>query len=182
MDRKEAKLQKKKLLGIGYRYLLAVLLSLSNLYLFYLIFTPLTVFPSYFLLKLIYPAVLAGNVILINDFVILLNGACIAGSAYLLLALLNLTTPGLKALKRLGIFFLGAAALLLFNIVRIFVFTILFVNGVAFYDLMHTLVWYVLSVLVVVMIWLYTIRKFRIVGIPIFSDIMYLRSLIKKRR
>jgi hypothetical protein len=181
MDRKEARLQKKRLWGMGYRYLLAVLLSLSNLFLFYLVFTPLTVFPSYFLLKLIYPAVLSGNVILINDFVILLNGACIAGSAYLLLALLNLTTPGMKPLKRLGIFFLGAAALLLFNIVRIFVFTILLVNGVAFYDLMHTLVWYVLSVLVVVMIWLYTIRKFRIAGIPIFSDIMYLKSLTKKK-
>jgi hypothetical protein len=131
---------------------------------------------------LIYPAILAGsNAILINDFVILLNGACIAGSAYLLLALLNLTTPGLRVLKRLGIFFLGAAALLLFNILRIFVFTILFVNGFVFYDLMHMLVWYVLSVLVVVIIWLYSIKKFRIIGIPLASDIMYLNDLIRKR-
>lgn len=181
MDRKGAKLQKKRLWGIGYRYLLAVLLSLSNLYLFYLVFTPLTVYPSYFLLKLIYPAALSGSVILINDFVILLNGACIAGSAYLLLALLNLTTPGLRPLKRLGMFFFGASVLLLFNIVRIFVFTVLLVNGVAFYDFMHVLVWYVLSVLVVVMIWLYSIKKSRIVGIPVFSDIMYLKSLIRKR-
>jgi len=182
MDRKEAAAQKNRIFGLVYRYLLAVLFSLSKLSLFYFIFTPLTVYSSYFLLSLVYPAMLEGNAILINDVVILLNEACIAGSAYFLLALLNLTTPGIKALKRVGIFLYGASILLVFNIIRIFLLSIALVSGVVFYDVLHILIWYVFSVLVVVMIWLFSIKRFKIVGIPILSDIIYLKNLIKRRR
>ena len=168
--------------GIFMRYIIALLISLNSLYIFYLIFTPLTVLPSYYLLTIFYNAAINGNVIFINNIIILLNEACIAGSAYFLLAVLNLATYGIKPLERLRIFIFDASLLLLFNILRIVMFSYALVSGFAFFDAMHIIVWYGLSILVVVLIWLWTIKLFRIKAIPVLSDFAALRKLLKPER
>jgi len=181
MDRKGARLSRNRVLGIVFRYLLSLILSLDSLFIFYFVLTPLTVYFSYFLLSIFYQVMMQGSALLINDSVILLNEACIAGSAYFLLALLNLTTPGIKTVQRMRIFLFGASILFAFNLLRILVFSALFVNGFALFDLLHLFVWNVLSVLVVVMIWLISVNRFRLKGIPVISDLIYLRSFIRKR-
>ena len=84
------------------RYLILVLVAIPNLWLFYLIFTPLTAYPVYWLLSLPYDAsILSNNIILINQAIsIELVEACIAGAAYYLLLILNLSTPKIKIKKR----------------------------------------------------------------------------------
>lgn len=169
----------KEITGIFLRYIIALLISLDSLYIFYLIFTPLTVLPSYSVIHLFYNASVKGNAIFISNFIILLNEACIAGSAYFLLALLNLASYGIKPLKRLKIFVFDASLLLLFNIARIVLFSYAMVSGFAFFDAMHIIVWYGLSILVVVLIWLWTIKLFRIKAIPVLSDFAALRKLLR---
>src|SRR3989344_7597476 len=80
------------------RYIILLGLSFPGLILFYKIFTPLTVYPVYFILSLFYDAVLlTKTTILIEGLVpIEIIGACIAGSAYSLLLILNLSTPNIN--------------------------------------------------------------------------------------
>jgi len=173
---------KKRIRGLLLRYIIAILISLNSFFIFYLIFTPLTLWPSYALLGIFYTAAVNGNAILIDGNVFLLNEACIAGSAYFLLTLLNLTTPNLRFLRRLKIFLFDASLLLVFNIIRVVSLSCALMSGFAFFDAMHILIWYVLSVLIVVAIWLLTIKIFKIRGIPILSDIAFLGKLIRKNK
>ena len=80
----------KKAIFIILRYLILLILLLI-FYLIYKIFTPLTVYSVSFLLKLIYPIIVSGTQILINNIITIdIVPACVAGSAYLLLLILNL--------------------------------------------------------------------------------------------
>jgi hypothetical protein len=184
MEKKRAGIGKIKnrIYGLLARYILTFLISLNSLFIFYFVFTPLTLWPAYFLLSLFYQASVAGNAILINGNVFLLNEACIAGSAYFLLAILNLTTPGIKSLKRARIFLFDSLLLLAFNIVRIFGLSAALLAGFVFFDFLHVLIWYALSILVVVAIWLLTVKIFRIKDIPILGDLIFLKNLAKIKR
>ena len=51
----------KELIDIVFRYLLILLLAIGNLAIFYLIFTPLTVYPVFWLLKIFYTISINGN-------------------------------------------------------------------------------------------------------------------------
>lgn len=162
------------------RYIIALIIALPNLFLFYFIFTPLTIYPVFFLLSLIYNISLFGNILLINSFKITLVEACIAGSAYYLLIALNLTTP-MQAKKRIYSLIFLLFTFLLVNIVRIFLFTVLLLNSFSLFNLTHLFFWYVLSTLIVVVIWLINIKLFNIKEIPVYSDLNYIVKLIKKR-
>lgn len=142
---------------------------------FYLVFKPLTVFPVFFILKLFYEASLNGitSLIIANQEIIFID-ACIAGSAYLLLLLLNVLTRGIGFGKRVLLFLLDSAILLVLNILRLVLLIVLLVNGLTVFDFTHKLFWYVLSTVFVVAIWFLSVKIFKIKAIPFISDVNFL--------
>ena len=174
------KIDKIFLIFLRYLVLLGLIFSLP---LIYLIFTPLTLYPVVGLLSLIYGQVL------VNQHVIAIAGksfielvpACIAGSAYLLLLMLNLSVP-MKLKQRIYTILFSFGTLLVLNILRIFILSIMYHSGNTFFDITHKLFWYWLSTFFVVGIWFLMVKIFSIKQIPVYSDVKYfLRSIRKKK-
>ena len=158
--------------NIAVRYLILVAVAIPNLWIFYFIFTPLTIYPVLFLLNLFYQAELAGNTITIAGCAsIEIIKSCIAGSAYYLLLVLNLSVPKIKLNKRLKMISLSFLVLLSFNILRIFLLSLLYISGNSLFDFTHWFFWYFLSTIFVVAIWFAEVRLFKINKIPVYSDI-----------
>jgi exosortase/archaeosortase family protein len=160
------------------RYFILLLVAIPNLWIFYLIFTPITIYPVYLLFNLFFDATLSGNIITIGRFSIELVDACIAGSAYYLLLILNLSTPKIK--KRMKIILLSFIPLLIINILRIFLLGTAFVSGYLWFDVTHKLFWYFGSIIFVIGIWFTEVKLFKIKEIPIYSDIKFLYSNLRK--
>lgn len=175
---------KKKSLKINHlhsiiiRYLILVAVAIPNLFLFYAIFTPLTVYPAYFLSKLFFYATLIGNnIILINNSVpIELIKSCIAGAAYYLLLILNLSIPNIKLKKRLIMIGISFLTLLILNIIRIVSLAGVYISDNAIFDVTHEVFWYALSTVFVIGIWFAEVKVFHIKDIPVYSDIKFLFS------
>ena len=161
------------------RYIILLGLSFPGLILFYKIFTPLTVYPVYFILSLFYDAVLlTKTTILIEGLVpIEIIGACIAGSAYSLLLILNLSTPNINLSKRVNAILFSFLAFLILNILRIVVLSIMAISGSSFFNVAHELFWYGLSTLIVVLIWFSEVKLFDIKKIPLYSDLKTIYKL-----
>ncbi len=173
---------KKRLTNIFVRYFLLILFALPNFYILYFIFTPLTVYPIYFLLKTFFDATLMQNIILIGEFPIELIPACIAGSAYYLLLILNLSIPEIKIQKRIKMILFSFGILLFLNILRIFLLSLLFMSGTSLFDITHKLFWYLGSTVFVVGIWFAEVKLFKIKQIPFYSDIVFLYKKIKSKK
>jgi exosortase/archaeosortase family protein len=172
---------KDKAFLIPIRYIILLFLMFS-LPLIYLIFTPLTVLLSSFLLKIFYSISVNNNIITINNSTkIEIISACVAGSAYLFLLILNLSTS-MQLKKRINTILSSFSLLLLLNIIRIFFLSILYHEENPLFDFTHKLFWYVLSTLFVVFIWFFTVKLFKIREIPVYSDVLYLIEIIKKKR
>lgn len=172
---------KEEVWSIFLRYFILLLVAIPNLFLFYFIFTPLTIYPTYFLLNLFYDAVLVNNVILLNlSLPIELIPACIAGSAYYLLLILNLSTPKIKIKKRIKMIAISFLALLILNIFRLFLLSVLAFSNSPLFDLTHKLFWYLISVVFVIGIWIFQIRKYKINEIPLYSDLKFLYKNLTK--
>ncbi len=174
---------KKEFLNIFSRYIILILVAIPNLWLFYLIFTPLTSYPIYWLLKIFYDAsIIGGNIIIINKSIpIELISACIAGSAYYLLLILNLSTPEIKLRKRIRMLLIAFASFLIVNILRIFILSVMAVSGSNFFGIIHIFFWYALSTIFIVLIWFTEVKAFKIKGIPFYSDIKFLYKKIEMR-
>ncbi len=164
------------------RYLILLILPFSGLYLFYLIFTPLTIYPVFFVIKLWYHnAVLLGtNTIFFKGYYAKIIAACIAGAAYYLLVILNLTTPMPFAKRFKSLAFILISFLIL-NIVRILVFARLFDIGFNYFDLTHQLTWYFGSTIMVVAIWFTNVFLFQIKEIPLYTDIVSIVQDIRSK-
>jgi exosortase/archaeosortase family protein len=165
------------------RYTLLLILAIPNLFLFYWIFSPLTIYPSYFLFNLFFDASLLGEIILIRNISFSIVGACIAGSAYYLLLILNLSIPNIPLKKRIKQVILSFSLFLLINILRIFLLGIIYLQGKGFFDITHKIFWYGLSTLFVVGIWIFEVKFFKTKEIPIYSDFLFIykkSSLHKK--
>lgn len=168
------------------RYSILILMGMSNNLLFYMLFTPLTIYPVYFLLKIFFNVSLMSNILFINNLSIGIIDSCIAGSAYYLLLILNLSTPNIKLKKRISLLLFSFFSLLIINIIRIFSLSIIFVFGFSFFDITHKLFWYIGSIFFVILIWFGLLRLFKIKEIPFYSDIIsllnYSRKKIKKTK
>ncbi|MEK6878531.1 MAG: pacearchaeosortase, partial [Nanoarchaeota archaeon] len=117
------------------RYLTLVALGLGNLYLFYAIFTPLTVYPVSWILNLFYNAFLLNETTInLNGLVISIIPACVAGAAYYLLLCLNMTTP-MKINKRIKSILFLFSSFLAVNILRMIVFSIIYINGFEYFNI-----------------------------------------------
>lgn len=172
---------KKRIIDIFTRYFIMVLAAVSGLWIFYTIFTPLTVYPTYFLLNLFFESSLSGNIITVsNIFPIEIVKACVAGSAYYLLLILNLSTPGILLKKRLKIIGESFLALLIINILRIFFLSIMHVSGSGLFDVTHKIFWYFANIFFILGIWFFMVRSFKLKEIPFYSDIKFFFDLRKK--
>jgi len=169
------------IMDIVSRYFILIICGILSTTIFYFLFTFVTIYPVYYLLKIFFDVSISSNTMLINNsFPIDLIGPCIAASAYYLLLILNLSTPNIKIGKRMGVLFFSFLALLLVNILRIFSLSVLFVNGVSFFDFAHKAFWYVGSVIFVVGIWFLSVKLFKIEDVPFYSDIAFLFNHSRK--
>ncbi len=172
----------KDLLSLCVRYLILIITGIPNFWLFYFLFTPLTVYASYFLFKLFYQnTLLMSNIILVNSIPIEIIDACVAGSAYYLLLIFNLSIPNIKIKKRLLLLLFSFSLFFIVNIIRIIVSSALLVSGAIWFDFAHRLFWYIGSIVFVVGIWFFSVKLFKIKEIPFYTDIKNLFSLAKKK-
>lgn len=187
------------------RCLLLLFLGIAGLFFIYLIVTPLTLYPVYFFLDLQHGASLqssgtsrtcdiATNFLSLDPIVSLacikttiyfkgyyatLVPACIAGSAFYLLLILNLTTLMDRKKRIKSIFFLLGSFLLL-NVIRIIIFANIYVSkGFDFFDVAHRATWYFGSTVLVILLWFVNVYLFKIKSVPIYSEIKNLFSEIK---
>jgi len=169
----------KEIYFILLRYLSCLFVSFNGLFIFYFIFTPLTLYSVYFLIKIFYPtAIIQNTQIIFNNSNIKLIGACIAGSAYFLLYILNFTTP-MNLKKRVLSLLYSFFLFFIINVLRIFIFSILFTNNFSLFNILHMVVWYGLSGIIVFIVWILTIKKFKVKNIPVYTDIKKLITNLK---
>jgi len=175
--------KKKSFLDIVIRYIILIAVAFPGLLIFYKIFTPLTVYSVHFIFSLFYNSSITSSTdLLVNNVPIELIRACIAGSAYYLLLILNLSIPGIKPLKRVKAILFSFITFLVLNIIRILVLAFLAVSGSSYFDVTHILFWYGLSTIIIVGIWFVEVKIFDIKNIPFYSDLSFLyRSSILKR-
>lgn len=177
------KKKSKSFLNIFLRYFILILVAIPNLWLFYKILTPLTIYPTYFLLNLFFDVSLKGIVMSFpNNLSIKIIEACIAGSAYYLLLIINLSIPAIKLPKRLKLILISFVSLLIINIVRIVFLSSILVTGISWFDVAHKVLWYVGSIIFVLVIWFLEVKYFNIKAIPFYSDLkfIYKNSALKK--
>ena len=182
MKKRTKEIKKRSIFLIPIRYL-ALLILMFSTPIIYSIFFPLTLYPVVFLLKIFTNVSLEANNMLIlgNNTFIQIVPACIAASAYLLLLMLNLAVP-MKGKIRIYSILLSFSILLILNILRIIVLSLLYQNNFIFFDFTHKLFWYGLSTIFVVAIWFSIVKIFKIKGIPIYSDLKFIYTQIKKKK
>lgn len=165
------------------RYIIILLLSIGNLFLFYFTFTPLTLYPVYYLLSLFYDTALSGTTILLESLPIEIIPACVAGAAYFFLIILNLSTP-MNIRKRFYSIAYTLIAFLILNIIRIFIFSVLALNNFSYFDIAHAFTWYFGSTLLLLIIWFSNVKLFKIKEIPIYTDLrnLYLQTKPKGKK
>lgn len=172
-----------KIYDLVIRYAILLVVAIPNLFLFYWIFSPLTIYPSYFLFNLFFNASLFGEKIIIGNVSFAIIGACIAGSAYYLLLILNLSIPNVSIKERTKRILLAFSLFLIINILRVFLLGVIYLKGFDFFDITHKIFWYLLSTLFIVAIWIFEVKFFKIKEIPVYSDLLFLykqSSLYKK--
>jgi len=161
------------------RYLFILLVGLFGFYYIYSFFTPLTLYPSYYIIRLFYPdALLSGTEIFVGAKHLTIIPACIAGAAYYLLFALNLSTP-MSTLRRIKSILFIILVFLILNILRIAIFAKMYIESSIFFDFAHLSVWYIGSTFLVVAIWFINVKLFDIKDTPIYSDFKSIYSYIK---
>jgi len=153
------------------RYLILIFLGLGNLTAFYFVFTPLTVAPVFWVISLFDGGakLLEGNLLYFSGYYAEIIPACIAGAAYYLLLILNLTTP-MELKKRMHSILLLFGMFLTLNILRILIFSYLLVFGYEVFDFAHRFTWYFGSTALVILIWFGNVWMLKIKEIPVYSD------------
>lgn len=169
----------KKILEILIRYSLAVFFAI-NLPFFYLIFRPITFYLFSLILSFFYKISIEGNFIFFDSFSLELVDACIAGSAYLLLLVLNLLTPKISILKRIFLFLFCSLSFLFVNLVRLLVSVFILKKGITFFKITHWIFWF-MSIIFVVAIWFFSIKLFKVKEIPFYSDFKTILEIVKSR-
>lgn len=171
-------------LDIFWRYVLLMASAWSNLFVFYFVFTPLTIYTVYFLLNLFFSVTLSGsNIYFTNDFTISIIPACVAGAAYYLLFILILSVPKIKISRRLFLILIAFSSFFIVNILRIFFLSVIYFYDFPYSDLIHKILWYFGSIVLTAGIWFLEVYFFKIKETPFYSDLkfLYKKSLFKKK-
>lgn len=109
--------------------------------------------------------------------------ACVATSAYYLLALLILTTKDIGLKNSIKMFLIGSLLIFIMNILRITLLIIMVLNlGLDWFNAIHLTFWYIVSSLYVFLVWIFLIRLYKVKNIPVFSDLVYLTKIIARKK
>lgn len=167
--------------NLGFRWSSALLLAVFYP-VFYLIFSPLTLWVSYGILRIFMPVTLEGTTLFTNTTALVFVPACTAASAYLLLALLILLTRGISFQTGVKLFLLGSALIFAANILRIqLLFYLLFHAGKNYFATLHLVIWKLLSSVYVAATWIFLTWKFKVRELPVVGDISYILSLMRRK-
>ena len=172
--------QSNRILGLFTRYIALLLLGAGNLYIFYKVLTPLTLRTVSGILAIFSPVTVADNLIRFRGIIIEIVPACVAGSAFFLLLFLILATAEIKPGKRSLLIVISMLSLFLLNVVRIIILAGL--SRSSYFTAAHWASWHILSTIFVVGIWFTIVKIYSIKSTPLYSDIIYLKGLIKKPR
>lgn len=161
------------------RFILAILtIFLYKPLLF--ILTPLTLYPIYFLLQP-YKPLLQNTSLIINSTTITISEPCLAILAYLLLLALTILTPKISLKTRFKIFFTGSLIILITNLIRILILSLLIIHkNTNLFLTLHLFIWKFLSSIFVLLIWIFLTKHYKIKTIPIYTDVKYLIKQIKQ--
>jgi exosortase/archaeosortase family protein len=177
--------KKDVLKSIFIRYILLIILPLNGLFIFYLILIPLTLYPLYSLFYCFFDTILnfGKSIIYVQSVPIEIINACVAGSAYYLLLIFNLSTPNIKLSQRTKMISFSFLTFLLVNILRIFILSIMYIYHSPLFEIAHKLTWYAGSVILVIIIWFYQVKTYKIKEIPFYSDLrfLYKNSFLNKK-
>ncbi len=162
------------------RYIILALIPLGGMALLYAIFTPLTLYPVYWIIQAIYAdtVMLGTTTLYFQGQYATIVAACVAGAAYYLLLILNLTTPMTWRVRWKSLLVIIGAFLAL-NIIRIVIFARMLANGANYFDIAHQLTWYFGSTVLIILVWFGTILLFNIRTIPIYSDVVSILQEIR---
>jgi len=167
----------KKISYLFIRYILLLLLMFS-LPLIYKIFYKPTFYSVVLIMKLFSKELLydvtLGTISIDKIVSIEIIPACIAGSAYLLLLILNLSVD-MKLQKRIYTILLSFFLFFIINVTRIIVLSLLYLNNTDIFYFVHIITWYAISIVLVVLIWFFIVKIFSIKEIPFYSDIKLLK-------
>lgn len=174
--------QSKKILGLFARYFALLLIGAGNLYIIYKLLTPLTIHVLNGILSIFTTTSLDGIIIHLPQLGIGIEivAACVAGAAFYLLLILIMSTADIKPEKRARMIIVAFAALFVLNLLRILI--LIPMAGAAYFETVHWLSWHIISILFVVGIWFSIVKIYKVKTIPIYSDVKYIRSLIKPKR
>ena len=163
--------------SLAFRYGILLVVGVANLILgdsglFYTLFTPITIDPVFYFLNIIYEGVtvFGTDTVFLGGYYATIIPACVAGSAYYLLLILNMTTP-MSVKKRISCLIFVFALFLAMNIARIVLFGTLLSKGYQYFDVAHLAMWYFGSTILVAFIWFSAIFLFKIKEAPVFTDV-----------
>ena len=163
-------------LDLSIRYALALLLGIFPAIL-YVIFAPLTLYPSYVLLKIFYNPALLGQAIKIDYYTLNFVPACVAVSAYILLAFLILTTAKISWKHRIQLFIKGSVSILALNLVRIVLLVIILIEyGQNYFEAIHLIFWQIIASVYVAAVWILLVKHSKIKATPVMDDFKTLRK------
>ncbi|MEK6859113.1 MAG: pacearchaeosortase [Nanoarchaeota archaeon] len=174
-------------LSLAFRYGLLFVIGVANLLLgdsglFYVLFTQITIGPVFYFLNIIYEGVtiFGADTVFIGGYYATIIPACVAGSAYYLLLILNMTTP-MSVKKRISCLLFVFALFLVMNIARIVLFGTLLSKGYQYFDVAHLAMWYFGSTILVAVIWFSAIFLFKIKEAPVFTDMQRIVRDVRHR-
>lgn len=162
---------------LAIRYGIIIFLGLGNLYFFYKVLTPITLQTLQIIFSIFTDSFLVSNIIFLNTVTLEIIPACIAGSAFYLLTIINFSTPNISTQKRLKILLESFLILFILNILRILF--LVSISGELYFETIHFIFWNLISTLFVVGIWIHLLKKYNIKETAIYTDIIYLINRIK---
>ena len=173
--------QQKKIIGLFARYLTILLIGAGNLYIIYKILMPLTTQILNAILSIFTDTMLYGNIIHLHEIGIAAEivPACVVGSAFYLLFLLIMSTPNIKPETRTKAIITAFALLFALNILRILL--LVPIATTTYFETVHWIFWHLISIIFVIGIWFSIVKIYNIKKVPIYSDVKYIRSLIKTK-
>lgn len=169
--------QSKKISGLFARYFAIALVGAGNLYIVYKLLTPLTIHVLNTLLSIFTTTTLSDNIIYLSSAQVEIVPACVAGAAFYLLFFLVLSIADVKPETRIKAILTSFAMFFTLNITRILI--LIPMIDASYFETAHWIFWHVISTIFVVGVWFSVVRIYKIKSIPIYSDLKYVKSLIK---
>ena len=155
-----------------------IMVLIGSNFVYFLLFKP--TFYSSYLLLLPYKPIIENNSLIIQNTKLEFVSACIATSAYLLLALLILLTKDINLKKGMKILITGVIILLIVNLLRIYILALILLKfGIDAFNNVHLFFWQILSTVFVFLLWIFLTKYFKIKNIPIYSDFNQLIKILK---